>query len=266
MHACTVHNLFVLMDIRYCNMTWSLASALRNVRVPVLHTYDINCQFSRNLWERFGELPQDLLDALMVAREQWTHLIPKLHLMGHVRKCHALFSLNYAIGTARTCGEAIERMWALINGIATSVREMGPGHRLDSIDSHMGHHNFRKQCRMRSSIHLVLHFYLMLIILAGDTLARRLLEAIPMSEDLYQEFALLNQAVRARDETVLATWEAEYTAWVNGDHTGVCPFETEDAYKRKPGVVHLRFTNMLTNARIRLDLGHHQELPCKGGR
>jgi hypothetical protein len=142
---------------RYCNMTWSLVSALQNVRTPILHTYDINCQFSRNLWARFGTLPQDLLDALIVAREMWTHLIPKLHLMGHIRKCHALFSLNYAIGTARTCGEAIERMWALINGISSSVREMGPGHRLDSIDSHMGHHNFGKQSRMRAYPWLVPH-------------------------------------------------------------------------------------------------------------
>jgi hypothetical protein len=54
-----------------------------------------------------------------------------------------------------------------------------------------------------------------------------------MAEELNQEFALLNQAVRARDADILTRWEAKYAAWVNSNHTGVCPFETEDAYKRE---------------------------------
>jgi hypothetical protein len=66
----------------------------------------------------------------------------------------------------------------------------------------------------------------------GDTLARRLLKSVPMAEDLDREFQLLDKAVFARDPLVHARWISEYCAWVNGDHLGACPFETEDAYKR----------------------------------
>jgi hypothetical protein len=53
-----------------------------------------------------------------------------------------------------------------------------------------------------------------------------------MAEDLDREFQLLDKAVFARDPSVHARWITEYRAWVDSDHSGVCPFETEDAYKR----------------------------------
>jgi hypothetical protein len=132
---------------RQCNMMYSLFKSLctLNNRLPILHTYDINCQFSPRLWERYEDLPTELKQ-LDIPRSWWVHLIPKMHLMGHIRACHAPFSLNFQRGAARTCGEAIERMWSLLNGIATSIREMGPGMRSDWIDAHMGHHNWRKHC------------------------------------------------------------------------------------------------------------------------
>jgi hypothetical protein len=118
-----------------------------DVRTSVLHTYDINCQFAPYMWNYFDDLPPGLQD-IKVRRDAWTHLVPKMHLLGHTRKCHAPYSLNYASGAARTCGEAIERMWALMNGIAASVREMGQGFRSDWIDSHMAHHNWLKHTKM----------------------------------------------------------------------------------------------------------------------
>jgi hypothetical protein len=128
-------------------MMWSLVSALCGVGVRVLHTYDINCQFNHGFWERFEDLPPDLKAVLKVPPEEWQHLIPKMHLMGHVQKCQAPFSLNFVSGAAQTCGKSIEQMWALVNGIALSVREMGSGMRTDYIDAHMGLHNHRKQIR-----------------------------------------------------------------------------------------------------------------------
>jgi hypothetical protein len=129
-------------------MMFSLFSALKalDVKVPVLHTYNINCQFVKNLWTRFQTLPKELRH-LNIPKDWFTHLIPKMHLMGHTRCCQAPYSLNFAHGACRTCSEAIERMWALIVGILLSVREMGPGMRSDWLDHHMGNHNWRKQCR-----------------------------------------------------------------------------------------------------------------------
>jgi hypothetical protein len=118
-----------------------------DLQLPVLHTYDINCQFISMFWEQYEDLPPELKKN-KIPRTWWTHLVPKMHLLGHTRKCHAPFSLNYALGAARTCGEAIERMWALMNGIAPSVRKMGSGFCSDWIDFHMAHHNWIKHLKM----------------------------------------------------------------------------------------------------------------------
>jgi hypothetical protein len=130
-------------------MMYSLFKSITTlgVQTSVLHTYDVNCQFVSSMWERFEDLPVEL-QSIKMPRDWWTQLVPKMHLLGHTRKCHVPFSLNYALGAARTCGEAIERMWALMNGIAPSVREMGSGYRSDWIDFHMAHHNWVKHLKM----------------------------------------------------------------------------------------------------------------------
>ena len=43
-----------------------------------------------------------------------------------------------------TDGEAVERRWALLNALGRSVREMGPGHRQDTINNHYGDYNIQK--------------------------------------------------------------------------------------------------------------------------
>jgi hypothetical protein len=52
-----------------------------------------------------------------------------------------------------------------------------------------------------------------------------------MAEGLDSEFELFDKAVKARDVTVHAKWTADFEAWTNGDRSGLCPFETEDAFK-----------------------------------
>jgi hypothetical protein len=125
-------------------MVYSLASLLCGVRTPIVHTYDINCQYWPLLQERFDDLPPALRQEVQVPPKDWQHLIPKMHLMGHIQKCQAPFSLNFAHGAAWTCGKAIKWMWSMTNGLAPSVREMNPGMRMDYIDSHMGFHNHCK--------------------------------------------------------------------------------------------------------------------------
>ncbi|KAJ3477374.1 hypothetical protein NLI96_g10506 [Meripilus lineatus] len=46
-------------------------------------------------------------------------------------------------GVGRTDGEGIERDWSGLNSLATSIREMGPGSRHDTLDDHFGDWNFR---------------------------------------------------------------------------------------------------------------------------
>jgi hypothetical protein len=127
---------------RYANMDFSLFSTLRDVTTDVLHSYDINCQYSRNLWTRAATLPEDIRPNRSNLR--LLHKIPKLHLMGHIISCQQDFSLNNTWGAGRFCGEVIERMWSLINGIAASTREMGPGNHAGALDEAMNYHNWLK--------------------------------------------------------------------------------------------------------------------------
>ncbi|EEB94842.1 hypothetical protein MPER_06281 [Moniliophthora perniciosa FA553] len=51
-------------------------------------------------------------------------------------------------GASQTDGEGVERHWASLGPIATSTREMGPGHRQDTIDDHLGGWNWTKISQM----------------------------------------------------------------------------------------------------------------------
>ncbi|THU82589.1 hypothetical protein K435DRAFT_626491, partial [Dendrothele bispora CBS 962.96] len=54
-------------------------------------------------------------------------VIPKLHILGHLIKCQEDYSLNYTHGVGQTDAEGIERVWSGLGGVATSLKEMGPG-------------------------------------------------------------------------------------------------------------------------------------------
>ena len=71
-------------------------------------------------------------------------LVPKFHLPAHIESCHRSFSFNYASFVGRTDGEAPERGWSDLNGLAYSTREMGPGSRQDTIEDHLGDWNWKK--------------------------------------------------------------------------------------------------------------------------
>ncbi|KIJ28705.1 hypothetical protein M422DRAFT_93636, partial [Sphaerobolus stellatus SS14] len=70
--------------------------------------------------------------------------VPKFHLAAHIDGCADKFSFNWTNNVGRTCGELVESNWATMNGLATSTREMGYGHRKDVITDAMNFWNFRK--------------------------------------------------------------------------------------------------------------------------
>lgn len=137
------------ISYRYCNVDFVVMSSLKNVKVQdILLSYDINCQWSRNLEKRMEGLPPEiqlnLEDILLYFG------IPKFHLeAGHGEDCHGPYSLNFKKGVGRTDGEGIERNWSHANGAAHSTREMGPGSRHDTLDDHFGHANWRRTVELR---------------------------------------------------------------------------------------------------------------------
>ncbi|KAJ7776476.1 hypothetical protein DFH07DRAFT_865693 [Mycena maculata] len=186
---------------RYANMDYIFASLLRHHCPNLVKyiSYDICCQWSKNLVERLKKLPPGLRLTIVL---QLVFLIPKLHIYGHKLLCQLLFSLNFTRGSARTDGEGIERPWANIGPVATSTREMGPGSRSDTLDDHWSHWNWQK------------------LVGLGLLLLRRLLNAI--TERNFQEESLATfseHQVKHVEE-----WKAMVVAW-DKDKTQPNPYE-----------------------------------------
>ncbi|KAK7013626.1 hypothetical protein VNI00_019462 [Paramarasmius palmivorus] len=107
-------------------------------------SYDIACQYCKKFFERMGSLPDEA--SLEMDSSKWSFVVPKLHIRGHERACQETYALHLLPGAGQTDGEGIERLWAEVGPVGVSTREMGPGHRRDTIDDHQGARNWRKIC------------------------------------------------------------------------------------------------------------------------
>ncbi len=70
--------------------------------------------------------------------------VPKLHTKAHKLSCQSEHTIGIQDGTGRTDSEGIERTWAVVNALASSTKEMGPGSCHDTLDNHSSYHNFLK--------------------------------------------------------------------------------------------------------------------------
>lgn len=124
-------------------MDYLFFSTLRNNCLDVLNvSYDIACQWHKNLWSRMKSLPGSYNISYLCVFIRF--FVPKFHLPAHVNKCQTLFSFNFARFVGRTDGEAPERGWSNINPVASSTKAMGPGCRRDTLDDHFGDWNWKK--------------------------------------------------------------------------------------------------------------------------
>ncbi|KAF8508051.1 hypothetical protein BU17DRAFT_100086 [Hysterangium stoloniferum] len=136
---------------RFVNFDFALVQVLLWIMQMGLHriiiSYDIACKYHINFMERIAErswplmtpTEQSLFSALIVV---W--LVPKFHLAAHIEGCADKFSFNWTKNVGRTCGELVESNWAALGMMATSIREMGFGHRRDTINDAMCDWNWRK--------------------------------------------------------------------------------------------------------------------------
>ncbi|KAJ3964320.1 hypothetical protein EV361DRAFT_70089 [Lentinula raphanica] len=179
---------------RYCNMDYAFGSILRGIdsRITIVQSYDIACQWSKNLYERMKNLPSQVSASL--SQRQIYFAIPKLHIHGHNLSCQLSFSLNWLWGVGRTDGEGVERNWAHMGPVATSTRDMGPGNRHEVLDDHFGHWNWRGICRL------------------GELLLKRYDEALEQRE-IHTKSLEQFRAERPDDvdqwESMIAMWESE---------------------------------------------------------
>ena len=121
-------------------------------------SYDIVCQFSVNVFDRFDIYPEDI--EIRQDDRTFHFMVPKFHLPAHVASCQTEYSLNFNEKVGWTDGEGIERGWGNINPIASSTREMGPGSRHDRLDQVLNDLNWVKVTRLGMSDFLPVIFYL----------------------------------------------------------------------------------------------------------
>jgi len=132
-----------LSKYRYANMDYAFFSAMQHSTYKALNvSYDIACQWHKNLWARMSALPSSL--QMQHTDMHVRFFVPKFHLPAHISKCHILYSFNFLPGVGRTDGEAPERGWSSINPAASSTKEMGPGSRRDTLDDYFGDWNWKK--------------------------------------------------------------------------------------------------------------------------
>ncbi|KAG1758110.1 hypothetical protein EDD22DRAFT_957204 [Suillus occidentalis] len=129
---------------KYINMDYLFFSTVQHSdNIVVLNiSYDIACQWSKNLWGWMLRYPSHVHFAH--DGKVMTFLVPKFHLPAHITACQITFSHNFIKGMGRMDGKAPEWGWANINPVATSTQEMGPGARRDMLDNHFGNFNWKK--------------------------------------------------------------------------------------------------------------------------
>ena len=128
-------------------MDYSLVHAVRHGMDPVqwvIHFYDINCQYSRNLLQwvngnQYISLPR---------RVEIQPGIGIWHVHGHQTQCFAQYAPNFICRAGNVDGEIMETLWSSLNIISPSTWGMVTLHRQEMLDFQMNDSNFLKMIRM----------------------------------------------------------------------------------------------------------------------
>ena len=126
-------------------MDYLYFSTLLGIILAILISYDITCQWYKNLFSRMIE---DFPESMWIDQSRWENIryaIPKKHWKVHgSNPSHSRFSLNYLPRVGRTYGEGIETHWSHMNPLSLSTREMSPGMRHEVYNDHWGAWNWQK--------------------------------------------------------------------------------------------------------------------------
>ncbi|KAJ7022478.1 hypothetical protein C8F04DRAFT_971465 [Mycena alexandri] len=177
---------------RYANMDYILLSALGDVDLKEYTvSYDIACQWKKNFKARVENLPKalqhDFNDVLVQCG------LPVWHALAHEEDCTNENNLSLLPGVGKSDGEGIERLWAILNGIAFQTKEMSLGNRADTLEDKLDSHNFLKNLGQ------------------GDALQRRLIVAIAERARQVDTFKEINKTIHAEKR---AEWQAQIDAFL----------------------------------------------------
>ncbi|KAJ7127920.1 hypothetical protein C8R44DRAFT_616252 [Mycena epipterygia] len=180
---------------RYINMDYIFFMSLAGSEVSELYvSYDIACQWHKNIWERMKTFDQGI--RFRKGQKYCVFLIPKFHLPAHIEACNILFSFHLTRYVGMTDGEVPERGWSDLNPLATSTAEMGPGMRRDTINDAFNHWNHKK------------------IIGFGKWALRKIRECVPEMITTSVELEELEMSLRDLGAaSALEAWRVEVEAW-----------------------------------------------------
>jgi hypothetical protein len=103
-------------------------------------SYDINCQYSIHLLDRFKKCHPHL----KVPEAELLFSIGSFHLGAHVIECFHKYGLHFLLGAGVISGEILETLWIALNKLAPSTRAMSKAHRAEILDDIMGDSNWKK--------------------------------------------------------------------------------------------------------------------------
>ena len=132
---------------RQVNMDYALEHAVQHGmwhEQKFINFYDINCQYSKNLYSQIN-------------RNQFISLPPEMkiqpgigiwHVHGHQTQCFVRYAPNFIPGAGNVDGEIMETLWSSLNIISPSTQGMVAPHRQEILDFQMNDSNFLKMVRM----------------------------------------------------------------------------------------------------------------------
>ncbi|KAJ7035477.1 hypothetical protein C8F04DRAFT_1182381 [Mycena alexandri] len=175
----------------YANMDFIVMSSLAGFDLMELTiSYDIACQWQKNLRTRITKLPVDMrpdFDAFMLQCG-----LPVWHASSHEQECTNTNSLSFLQGVGKSDGEGIERLWAELNAFAYHTKNMGVGHRADTIEDKIDYHNFTKNLGQ------------------ANILKRKLVVAIAERARQVEAFKEVNKSVPS---DIRSAWQAKVDAF-----------------------------------------------------
>lgn len=171
------------------------------------------CQWEQKRAERFQGLPADLRIPADVHVDAG---VPKLHCKAHKLMCQLVYLLALIVGMGRMDGEGIERIWAFINGCTGSTKEMGSGHRHDTIDCHFSYLNWCKYVLFGTFDSVSIRNRRLISIAIGITLLKRRKQARfekARQTAVHDAFTTIIPDDILGEEDIVVKWTAEVEAW-----------------------------------------------------
>ncbi|KAJ7768842.1 hypothetical protein B0H16DRAFT_1452770 [Mycena metata] len=176
---------------RYANMDFIVMSSLAGFDLMELTiSYDVACQWQKNLLARIAKLPANMRPDFDVFMLQCG--LPVWHVSSHEEECTNTNSLSFLQGVGKSDGEGIERLWAELNAFAYHTKNMGVGHRADTIEDKIDYHNFTKNLGQ------------------ANILKRKLVVAIAERARQVEAFKEVNKSVPS---DVRSAWQARVDAF-----------------------------------------------------